>query len=111
MQDESVHPVVHGRSRADERERYVILFTPGGDAAARTKQKDNGESRFQFEFKTPEFANMNAAHVSRGSMATLAGCLAMSHGPQLMLDPDHWNLFGTRAGERLSEKLEPQPAD
>jgi Catalytic LigB subunit of aromatic ring-opening dioxygenase len=37
-------------------------------------------------------------------MAKLAGCLAMSHGPQLMLDPEHWPLLRTRAAERLPEK-------
>ena len=39
-------------------------------------------------------------------MATLAGCFAMSHGPQLMLGPDHWNLLRNRESERLSEKPE-----
>jgi 3-O-methylgallate 3,4-dioxygenase len=39
-------------------------------------------------------------------MARLAGCLAMSHGPQLMLDPGYWHLLGTRAGDNLPEKPE-----
>ena len=39
-------------------------------------------------------------------MATLAGCFAMSHGPQLMLGPDHWNLLRNRENERLTEKPE-----
>lgn len=37
-------------------------------------------------------------------MAHLVGCVAMSHGPQLMLDPDHWHLLNTRASEQLPEK-------
>jgi hypothetical protein len=37
-------------------------------------------------------------------MANFVGCVAMSHGPQLMLDPDHWHLLATRAGEQLPEK-------
>ena len=39
-------------------------------------------------------------------MATLAGCFAMSHGPQLMLEPNHWNLLRNRESERLAEKPE-----
>ena len=39
-------------------------------------------------------------------MATLVGCAAMSHAPQLMLDPDHWGLLNTRASERLPDKPE-----
>jgi 3-O-methylgallate 3,4-dioxygenase len=39
-------------------------------------------------------------------MADLVGCMAMSHGPQLMLNPDQWGLLRTREGERLSEKPE-----
>jgi len=39
-------------------------------------------------------------------MATLVGCVAMSHGPQLMLDPDHWSLLNNREKERLAEKPE-----
>ena len=39
-------------------------------------------------------------------MATLVGCFAMSHGPQLMLAPDHWNLLRLREGEHLAEKPE-----
>jgi 3-O-methylgallate 3,4-dioxygenase len=39
-------------------------------------------------------------------MANLIGCLAMSHAPQLMLDPDHWGLLNTREKERLPEKPE-----
>jgi aromatic ring-opening dioxygenase catalytic subunit (LigB family) len=37
-------------------------------------------------------------------MANLVGCAAMSHAPQLMLDPDKWHLLNTRAGESLPEK-------
>jgi catalytic LigB subunit of aromatic ring-opening dioxygenase len=39
-------------------------------------------------------------------MANLVGCVAMSHAPQLMLDPDHWHLLQDRAGENLPEKPE-----
>jgi len=39
-------------------------------------------------------------------MANLIGCLAMSHAPQLMLNPDHWGLLNTREKERLPEKPE-----
>jgi aromatic ring-opening dioxygenase LigB subunit len=39
-------------------------------------------------------------------MANLTGCVAMSHGPQLMLDPDHWHLLATRASEQLPDKPE-----
>jgi len=37
-------------------------------------------------------------------MANLVGCAAMSHAPQLMLNPDNWHLLNTRAGEHLPEK-------
>ena len=37
-------------------------------------------------------------------MANLVGCVAMSHAPQLMLNPDHWHLLNTRASEQLPEK-------
>jgi hypothetical protein len=37
-------------------------------------------------------------------MANLIGCVALSHGPQLMLDPDHWHLLNNRVGEQLPEK-------
>jgi hypothetical protein len=37
-------------------------------------------------------------------MANLVGCVALSHGPQLMLDPDHWHLLATRASEQLPDK-------
>jgi hypothetical protein len=37
-------------------------------------------------------------------MANLVGCAAMSHGPQLMLDPDHWGLLKNRESERLPDK-------
>jgi hypothetical protein len=30
-------------------------------------------------------------------MANLVGCVAMSHAPQLMLDPDHWDLLKTQS--------------
>jgi 3-O-methylgallate 3,4-dioxygenase len=37
-------------------------------------------------------------------MAHLVGCAAMSHAPQLMLDPDYWHLLNNRQSERLPEK-------
>lgn len=37
-------------------------------------------------------------------MANLVGCVAMSHAPQLMLNPDYWHLLNTRQGERLPDK-------
>lgn len=37
-------------------------------------------------------------------MANLVGCAAMSHAPQLMLNPDSWHLLNTRQSERLPEK-------
>jgi len=37
-------------------------------------------------------------------MATLVGCLAMSHAPQLMLKPEHWGLLKNRESERLPDK-------
>ena len=37
-------------------------------------------------------------------MAKLVGCMAMSHAPQLMLDPDHWNLLKNRESEDLPDK-------
>src|SRR6266536_3228751 len=37
-------------------------------------------------------------------MSNLVGCMAMSHAPQLMLNPDYWHLLNTRAGEQLPEK-------
>ena len=39
-------------------------------------------------------------------MANLVGCAAMSHAPQLMLNPDYWHLLNTRAGEHLPDKPE-----
>ena len=39
-------------------------------------------------------------------MANLVGCLAMSHAPQLMLNPDHWGLLNNREKEGLPEKPE-----
>jgi 3-O-methylgallate 3,4-dioxygenase len=39
-------------------------------------------------------------------MANLVGCFAMSHGPQLMLEPKHWNLLRMRESEKLPEKPE-----
>ena len=39
-------------------------------------------------------------------MANLVGCVAMSHAPQLMLDPSHWHLLNTRKGESLPDKPE-----
>jgi hypothetical protein len=37
-------------------------------------------------------------------MANLIGCAAMSHAPQLMLNPDYWHLLNNRQGERLPDK-------
>jgi hypothetical protein len=37
-------------------------------------------------------------------MANLVGCAAMSHAPQLMLNPDNWHLLNNRQSERLPEK-------
>jgi hypothetical protein len=37
-------------------------------------------------------------------MANLVGCAAMSHAPQLMLNPDHWGLLNTRERDRLPNK-------
>lgn len=37
-------------------------------------------------------------------MAKLVGCVAMSHAPQLMLDPDRWHLLRDRKGENLPDK-------
>ena len=37
-------------------------------------------------------------------MANLVGCVAMSHAPQLMLDPDHWHLLRDRKGDNLPDK-------
>jgi 3-O-methylgallate 3,4-dioxygenase len=39
-------------------------------------------------------------------MANLVGCVAMSHAPQLMLDPGNWHLLNTRKGENLPDKPE-----
>lgn len=39
-------------------------------------------------------------------MANLVGCFAMSHGPQLMLEPKHWNLLRMRESEKLPERPE-----
>ena len=39
-------------------------------------------------------------------MANLVGCFAMSHGPQLMLAPKHWNLLRMRESEKLPERPE-----
>jgi Catalytic LigB subunit of aromatic ring-opening dioxygenase len=39
-------------------------------------------------------------------MAHLVGCLAMSHAPQLMLNPDHWGLLNNREKEQLPNKPE-----
>ena len=41
-------------------------------------------------------------------MAELVGCLAMSHAPQLMLEPDHWGLLNTRSWDPLPERPELQ---
>jgi 3-O-methylgallate 3,4-dioxygenase len=37
-------------------------------------------------------------------MANLVGCVAMSHAPQLMLDPGEWHLLQTRQSENLPDK-------
>ena len=37
-------------------------------------------------------------------MANLIGCAAMSHAPQLMLNPEYWHLLNNRQGERLPDK-------
>src|SRR5690242_14914405 len=37
-------------------------------------------------------------------MANLVGCAAMSHAPQLMLNPDSWHLLNNRQSEGLPEK-------
>jgi Catalytic LigB subunit of aromatic ring-opening dioxygenase len=37
-------------------------------------------------------------------MANLVGCFAMSHGPQLMLEPEHWHLLRMRESEKLPER-------
>ncbi|HSE86658.1 MAG TPA: hypothetical protein VLJ79_10585, partial [Candidatus Binatia bacterium] len=37
-------------------------------------------------------------------MAHLVGCVAMSHGPQLMLNPDQWGLLKNRESEGLPDK-------
>lgn len=37
-------------------------------------------------------------------MAELVGFLAMSHAPQLMVDPDNWGLLNTRAWDPLPER-------
>lgn len=37
-------------------------------------------------------------------MANLVGCAAMSHAPQLMLNPDYWHLLNNRQGEQLPDK-------
>jgi 3-O-methylgallate 3,4-dioxygenase len=39
-------------------------------------------------------------------MANLVGCFAMSHGPQLMLEPNHWSLLRMRESEKLPERPE-----
>jgi len=39
-------------------------------------------------------------------MANLVGCVAMSHAPQLMLDPSYWQLLNNRKGESLPDKPE-----
>jgi 3-O-methylgallate 3,4-dioxygenase len=37
-------------------------------------------------------------------MSNLVGCVAMSHAPQLMLDPDFWHLLQNRQSENLPDK-------
>lgn len=39
-------------------------------------------------------------------MAKLAGWLAMSHGPQLMVKPDQWNILHDRYGDKLPVRPE-----
>ena len=49
----------------------------------------------------------NPKHETRNAkliMANLVGCVAMSHAPQLMLDPDHWTLLRNRESENLPDK-------
>ena len=42
-------------------------------------------------------------------MANIVGCLAMSHGPQLMVPPDKWDLLSNRVGEGLPTRPEVEP--
>ena len=42
-------------------------------------------------------------------MANIVGCLAMSHGPQLMVPPDKWDLLSNRVGEGLPIRPEVEP--
>ncbi len=46
-------------------------------------------------------------------MANLIACAAMSHAPQLMLDPDYWHLLNNRQRENLPDKpgLEKETAE
>ena len=46
-------------------------------------------------------------------MAKLIGCMAMSHAPQLMLNPDQWDLLKNRENEGLPDKpgLETETAE
>jgi len=37
-------------------------------------------------------------------MSNLVGCVAMSHAPQLMLDPSNWHLLQNRQSENLPDK-------
>ncbi len=37
-------------------------------------------------------------------MSNLIGCVAMSHAPQLLLDPGNWHLLQTRQSENLPDK-------
>jgi aromatic ring-opening dioxygenase catalytic subunit (LigB family) len=39
-------------------------------------------------------------------VAELVGCIAMSHGPQLMINPDHWDVLRTRPGNTLPVRPE-----
>ena len=39
-------------------------------------------------------------------MAEIIGCMAMSHGPQLLLKPDQWGLLNTRSWDPLPERPE-----
>src|SRR5215210_1524836 len=42
-------------------------------------------------------------------MSEIVGCLAMSHAPQLMLNPDQWGLLHTRSWDPLP--VRPEIAD
>src|SRR5581483_11975513 len=80
---------------------------------------DSGQSWFKLNLSVPELSDMNTHHSNAPplqffiSMANLIGCAAMSHAPQLMLNPDHWHLLNMRRGENLPDKpgLEKETAE